>query len=122
MQISPAESEVMEVLWHHHPQSAEDIVTALQGTHPWQPSTIKTLLSRLLKKGALKRTKHERVYLYQPCLQRDQYLLAESSGVIDRLFGGRVAPLVAHLSEHRKLSRKDLDELQRLIEEMQRGR
>jgi predicted transcriptional regulator len=122
MQISPAESEVMEVLWQHHPQSAEDIVTALQRTHPWQPSTIKTLLSRLLGKGAIKRTKQERLYLYQPCLQREQYLLAESSGVIDRLFEGRVAPLVAHLSEHRKLSQKDIDELQRIIDEMRHGR
>ena len=112
----------MEVLWQEHPRSAEDVVAALQGKQPWRATTIKTLLSRLLKKGAILRTKQGRSYLYQPCLQRDQYLLTESSGIIDRLFGGRVAPLVAHLSEHRKLSQKDFDELQHLIDEMQRGR
>lgn len=122
MHISPAESVVMEILWRKYPQSAEDVVTALQDTQPWQATTIKTLLSRLLKKGAIMRAKQGRSYLYRPCVQREQYLLAESSGIIDRLFGGRVAPLVAHLSEHRKLSQKDLDELQRVIDEMQRGR
>ncbi len=122
MSISPAESVVMEVLWQKHPQSAEDIVAALQGKQSWQATTITTLLSRLLKKGAITRTKQGRSYLYRPCLQRDQYLLAESAGIIDRLFGGRVAPLVAHLSEHRKLSQKDIEELQHLIDEMQRGR
>lgn len=122
MNISPAESAVMEVLWQKHPQSAEDIVAALQGKRSWQAQTIKTLLSRLLKKDAVMRVKQGRVYLYRPCIERDQYLLTASSSIIDRLFGGRVAPLVAHLSEHHKLSQKDLDELQRLIDELQRGR
>src|SRR5690349_12832334 len=99
MHISPAESVVMETLWQKHPQSADDIVAALQDKQSWQATTIKTLLSRLLKKGAIKRAKRGRSYLYRPFLQRDQYLLTESSGIIDRLFGGRVAPLVAHLSE-----------------------
>ena len=122
MNISPAESVVMEILWRKHAQSAEDIVAALQGKRPWQAPTIKTLLNRLLKKGAITAAKEGRYYLYQPHIERAQYLFTESSGVIDRLFGGRVAPLVAHFSEHRKLSKKDLDALKRLIDEMQRER
>ncbi len=122
MKISPAESVVMELLWRKHPQSAEDIVVALEGKQPWQEATIKTLLNRLLKKGAVAAIKDERRYLYEPRIERSEYLFAESSSMIDRLFGGRVAPLIAHFSEHRKLSKKDLDELKRLIEEMQHER
>jgi BlaI family transcriptional regulator, penicillinase repressor len=122
MNISPAESAVMEVLWRKHPQSAEEIVAALQSKRSWQVPTIKTLLNRLLNKGVITATKAGRHYLYQPCVERDEYLFTESSDVIDRLFGGRVAPLVAHFSERRKLSKKDLEELKRLIEEMGHGR
>jgi predicted transcriptional regulator len=122
MSISPAESAVMEVLWRKHPQSAEDIVAALQGKRSWQVATIKTLLNRLLKKRAITAIKEGRHYLYRPRIERGQYLFTESSSVIDRLFGGRVAPLVVHFSEHRKLTQKDLEELKRLIEEMERGR
>ena len=122
MNISAAESVVMEVLWRKHPQSAEDIVIALQDKQSWQAPTIRTLLSRLLKKGAISAAKEGRYYLYRPRIERDQYLFSESSGVIDRLFGGRVAPLVAQFSGHRKLSKRDLDELTHLIEEMRRER
>jgi len=51
-------------------------------------------------------------------LTRDQWLSSESEGLIERLFGGRVAPLVAHFSRHRKLSRKDIADLKRLIQEL----
>lgn len=112
----------MDVLWRKQPQSAEDIVAALRGKRQWQGATIKTLLNRLLKKGAITATQEGRHYLYRPRIERAQYLFAESSLVIDRLFGGRIAPLVAHFSEHRKLNKKDLEELKRLIEEIQNGR
>lgn len=119
MNISVAESVVMKALWRKHPRSAEDIVAELQGEQPWQEATIKTLLNRLLKKRAIAAKKNGRHYLYWPRVERSQYLFVQSSGLIDRLFEGRVAPLVAHFSEHRKLGKKDLEELKRLIQEME---
>ena len=117
--ISEAESAVMEVLWRTSPVSTEDVVAALKNRQDWQESTIKTLLNRLLKKGAISAQRDGRRYLYSPVLQRDQWLANESKGLLDRLFGGRVAPLVAHFSKQRKLTRKDLAELKRLIEELE---
>jgi len=121
MQISEAESIVMEVLWQAHPLSAEDVVAALAPMQQWQEPTIKTLLNRLLKKGAIKASKDRRRYLYTPVLQRQAWMLGESQGLLERLFDGRVAPLVAHFSEHRKLSRKDIAELRKLLEEIDDG-
>ena len=121
MQISEAESVVMDVLWLRSPLAAEDIVIALADSREWQEPTIKTLLNRLLNKGAIQAAKEGRRYLYSPVLSRDAWLAEQSAGLVDRLFGGRVAPLVAHFSEQRKLSSADIAELKRLITELDNG-
>lgn len=118
--ISDAESVVMQVLWQRHPLAADEIIAALAPEQRWQESTIKTLLNRLLKKGAIAADQDGRRYRYSPVLQREAWLRTQSAGLLDRLFGGRVAPLVAHFSQHRKLSKKDIAELRRLIEEMEK--
>lgn len=118
MAISDAESVVMDVLWRKAPLSAEDVVAALAATTDWQEPTIKTLLNRLLKKGVVAAERDGKRYLYRPLLKRADYVHSESKTLLDRLFDGRVAPLVAHFSEQRKLSKKDLAELKRLIEDL----
>ncbi len=120
--ISDAESLVMEVLWRGHDVPADEVVAALASAHDWQEATVKTLLNRLLKKGAIRAEKDGRRYLYSAVLARDQWVTSESKGLLDRLFGGRVAPLVAHFGKQHKLSEADLDELARLIEEMRDGK
>ena len=122
MSISEAESVVMEVLWRAAPRTAEDIVAEVGPAQGWQEGTVKSLLNRLLTKGAIAAERDGRRYLYTPLLARDSYVSQESKGLLDRLFGGRVAPLVAHFSEQRKLSKKDIAELKRLIAEMDDGR
>ncbi len=122
MQISEAESVVMDVLWRRHPLAAEEVVSALGDAQQWQEATIKTLLNRLLKKGAITAEKDGRRYLYAPVLRREDWVLDESESLLERLFGGRVAPLVAHFSQHRKLSRKDIAELRQLLEEIDDGK
>jgi BlaI family transcriptional regulator, penicillinase repressor len=117
--ISEAESVVMEVLWQTSPMATEDLIAALGGTGKWHVSTVKTLLTRLQKKGVIRAQQDGRRYLYSPVMKREQWLTDESTGLLDRLFGGRVAPLVAHFSQRRKLSKKDVAELKRLIQELE---
>ena len=118
MQISEAESLVMDVLWRKHPLSAEDVVAALAQTQHWQEATIKTLLNRLLKKKAIHAEKDGRRFLYSPLITRDEWVLSESKGLLDRLFAGRIAPLAAHFSRQGKLTKRDIADLKRLIEEI----
>lgn len=120
--ISEAESVVMEVLWQTSPVATEDVVAALKSRQDWQESTIKTLLSRLLNKNAISAERDGRRYLYSPVLRREQWLWSESKGLLDRLFGGRVAPLVVHFSKQRKLTKRDIAELKRLIKELDNER
>ena len=116
MPISDAESIVMDVLWRSSPLAAEDIVAATADAQGWQEATVKTLLNRLLTKGAISAERDGRRYLYAPVLTRDAWLGQESEGLLDRLFGGRVAPMVAHFTERGRLSKKDLAELRKLLE------
>ena len=115
--ISDAESQIMRALWERHPLSAEDILAALPAEDGWQLGTVKTLLNRMLNKGALKAERDGRRYLYEPLVAREDWEQGESLGLLDRVFGGRLSPLVAHFSAQRKLSREDAEALRRLLQE-----
>lgn len=122
MQISDAESVVMQALWRRSPLSAEAVVAAVAGDQGWQEATVKTLLNRLLTKGAISADRGGRRYLYAPVLTREAWLGQESESLLDRLFGGRVAPMVAHFTERGRLSKKDLAELRKLLEKLDDGK
>ena len=79
---------------------------------------IRTFLTRLVKKGALAATPDRRRYLYRPLIRREEYVHEQSRRLIDRLFGGRIAPFVTHFSERQDLSREELEELKRLVERL----
>lgn len=118
MRISAAESLVMETLWRRQPLTAEDIFAEVGEAQGWAEPTLKTLLGRLLKKNAVSAEKEGRRYLYRPLVARADYVEAESQGLLDRLFDGRLAPLVSHFSERQRLTSEDIADLKRLIAEL----
>jgi predicted transcriptional regulator len=80
--------------------------------------TVKTLLARLVAKGAVETEPQGRRFLYRPLMARSDYVGGESRRLVDRLFGGRAAPLFAHLAETEALSDDDLAEIERLLKEL----
>jgi predicted transcriptional regulator len=118
MQISAAESLVMNVLWRRSPLTAEEIIAEVAEPQGWGDATVKSLINRLLKKKAIGAEKNGRRYLYRPLADRGTYLSRESQGLLDRLFDGRLAPLVSHFSQTKKLEPEDVAELKRLIAEL----
>jgi BlaI family penicillinase repressor len=122
MRISSAESEVMDALWRRSPLAAEDIAAEVGPANGWTEATVKTLINRLLKKRAIAADKDGRRYLYRPLLARAAYVASESQGLLDRLFDGRLAPLVSHFSETQSLSAEDIAELKRLVAELDNDR
>ena len=122
MQISEAESLVREVLWERAPRGAEDVMAELAASRDWREGTVKTLLNRLLRKGAVRAEKDGRRYLYHPLISREDWVTGQSRHLLDRLFDGRLAPMVAHFSRSKALSRKDIAELRKLLEELDDGR
>jgi predicted transcriptional regulator len=113
--ISGAESQIMEALWRAGPLTPDGIVAEVGEANAWAPGTVKTLITRLLRKGAIAGAKEAGGYVYRPLLERTSYVQAESQNLVDRLFGGEVAPLVAHFAEHRALSPRDIAHLKSLI-------
>ncbi len=113
--ISEAEHEVMEVLWADSPLGAADVASRVDPGRGWSDRTVKTMLSRLLAKGAIAHEEDGRRYLYRPAVSRQAFLARESGRLLDRMFGGRVTPLVAHLAEQKRLTPADIEEIEALL-------
>lgn len=116
--ISEAEHAVMEVLWDRGTITATDVCEAVCAARGWSLATVKTLLSRLVQKQAIAAQPDGRRYLYTPVIARADYVGGESRRLVDRLFGGRAASLVAHLAETEALSQADIDEIEALLKEL----
>lgn len=117
--ISEAEWTVMEALWAAPaPLTAQEVHDRIGDAREWSDRTVKTMLGRLLAKGVLAHEEDGRRYLYRPAVQRESYVAGESRRLVDRLFGGRAAPLVAHLAEGDGLSPQDIAELEALLKEL----
>ena len=116
--ISDAELAVLEILWEQAPLTATDVAARLPADRDWTLPTVKTLLSRLLSKAAVEHRADGRRFLYSPLVEREEYVAGESKRLVDRLFGGKFMPLVAHLAEQEKLSNADITEIEKLLREM----
>ena len=119
--ISNAEFEVLDVLWDDYPATSSDIVERLNQKKPWHDKTVKTLLSRLVKKGVVDFDKAQRQYLYRPLIAREDYTKKEASSFVSPLFKGKVAPLVAGFANQNSLSQQDVDELKALIKQWEQN-
>ena len=116
--ISDAEWEVMTVLWSHSPLMASEIVQRLAapaGRRGWSPRTVKTLLNRLVKKGALAYEAKGNRYLYRPAVRREQCVRNESRSFLSRVFDGAVGPMLMHFATHADLSPQEVEELQQIL-------
>ena len=118
--ISAAESQVMEAVWRGSQLTADEIVAQVGQPQGWGEATVKTLINRLLKKKAMLSERVGGRARYLPILTREEYVTGESQGLLDRLFGGELAPLVAHYARHRALSPKEVTRLKKLIDELDR--
>jgi BlaI family transcriptional regulator, penicillinase repressor len=117
--ISDAELEVMEVLWEAAgPLTAAEVAARIGEERGWSLATVKTMLSRLAAKGAVSHREESRRFHYSPVILREAYLGHESRRFVDRLFGGRLSPLVARLAEEDALDPDDIAAIEALLKEL----
>lgn len=117
--ISESEWTVMEKIWELHPVTAADVVSSLEGTADWKGQTIRTLLSRLVKKHFVRMFQQANLYLYEPLVEREQVVDEESEGFLNRVFAGSAKPLMLHFVEQGKLSSQERDELLKALKNME---
>lgn len=120
VRLTDAELEVMEVLWRAgRPLTATDIAAVIVDSRQWSLATVKTLLSRLLAKQALEPTRDGRRFLYTPAINRDSYVGEESRRFVNRLFGGRLSPLIAQLADVEGIDERDVAEIRALLRKLE---
>jgi BlaI family penicillinase repressor len=115
--ISESEWLVMRVLWSNGPLTANEVVKELAGKTKWKPKTIKTLITRLMKKGAVKFEKEGRKYRYYPAVSQAECVRMERRSFVRRVYGGTTRPMLAAFLEDAKLSAEDISELRKILEQ-----
>lgn len=115
--ISNTEWMVMKVIWRLGECTASRIIEELAGTTKWKPKTVKTLLSRLLKKKAIGFREENRSYIYYPLVAEEQCVKAESQSFLDRVFGGEINMAIASFIQNNKMSKQQIDELRKILDE-----
>jgi predicted transcriptional regulator len=118
MELSKSEQRVLEVLWSDHPLTVGQVIERLRKDSGWHENTIKTLLTRLLRKKAVARRKDGGRFFYRPLVSREAILMKESEGLLRRFFDGQMAPLVAHFAQRRKLSKRDVEAIEKILAEL----
>jgi len=113
--ISESEWDVMEPIWEAGACTAADIIKRLRATHDWNHSTIRTLLARLVEKGALDYEVDGPRYIYRPAVSRRQCVRQKSRSFLQKTFGGDVAALLVHFVKEASLDRDQIEELRRLL-------
>jgi len=116
--ISESEWFVMEALWESSPQTASELTKTLRPTMNWAENTVRTLLTRLLDKGALKTDENAsgtRTYL--PAVKRESCVRAEGESFMQRIFGGAAKPLLVHFAQNSKLTSEEVRELKKILDQ-----
>ena len=114
--ISEAEYQVMKLIWDRDPVSTKEVTEILADESSWKPKTIQTLLSRLVKKGAIGYKKEGRVFVYTPLIKEEDYVEQESSSFLNKFYDGALNSMVVNFLEQDKLTENDIDELKKILD------
>lgn len=118
-QLGRMQFRIMQALWKRGRITAREITDALNESEPGSVahSTVQTLLRQLEAKGAVGHSAEGRTFLFYAQLKEDRVKKTATRDLLERVFGGSVGSLVAHLLNNERLSKKELDELHRLIDQ-----
>lgn len=107
----------MKVIWRKAPCEAAEVIAALTPHSGWRPATIKTLLNRLIAKGALRFEKEGRSYIYSPAVTENELKRVAADSFLARVFDGALSPMLAHFVQSRPLTKKQREELAAILRE-----
>ena len=114
--ISEAEYQVMKLIWDKAPVSTKEVTEILTVESSWKPKTIQTLLSRLVKKGAIGYKKEGRAFVYTPLIKEEDYVEQESSSFLNKFYDGALNSMVVNFLEQDNLTENDINELKKILD------
>ncbi len=118
IRISDAELQLLQLLWEESPLGAVEIAARVPADREWSLTTVKTLLGRLAAKGAVSTEADGRRFRYRPAIDCATVTAGQAGKLVDRLFGGRVSPLVAHLAQRQRLTDEDIAEIEAVLRDL----
>ncbi len=121
MKLTNSELQVLEVIWRESPLTVGQIIERVQQNSGWHANTIKTLLSRLTAKDAVKRHKDGRRFFYAAAVSREEIVSKETDGFLKQFFNGQMTPLIAHFAQRKELSKSDIAEIQKILDELKKS-
>ncbi|EDK32458.1 BlaI/MecI/CopY family transcriptional regulator [Clostridium kluyveri] len=113
--ISDAELEIMKIIWKSPNITANKIIEKLKGKTEWKPNTIKTLINRLLNKGAIDFQKEGKEYYYYNLINEEEYKISESKSFLNKIFNGSLNLMLMNFIKTKNLSEKDIEELKKIL-------
>jgi len=113
--ISAAEWEVMKLLWKENPLTSEKIINSLTNKMGWSTQTVKTFITRLLKKEAIDFQKVGRTYNYYPLISENECIKAENQSFLQKVYDGALGMLFTKFLEEESLSEKEIEELEQIL-------
>ncbi|HDK7160365.1 BlaI/MecI/CopY family transcriptional regulator [Clostridium botulinum] len=114
--ISETEWKVMKIIWSNPYITANEVIDILDDYVEWKPKTVKTLLNRLLNKGAIHFEKEGREYKYYPLVSEDECIKEENKSFLDKVYNGAFKTMIANFIEEQNLTKEDIDDLKKLLE------
>jgi len=118
--ITSAEWEVMAAVWERTAVSASTVAEVLEEKKQWSLATVRTLLRRLVNKGALAQESEGKRFIYTPLVSLEECVKRESESFLDRVLGRTPSATVLHLVQKADLSRKDIQELRKILREKEK--
>jgi predicted transcriptional regulator len=115
--LTPLELEIMKVVWQKRESTVRDVYEVLRERRKVAYTTVMTMMGVLEGKGHLKRRRDERAYVYRPTRPESAAVRSMVREFVDRVFDGAAQPLLVQLVKDRRLTRKELEDLAREIEE-----
>ncbi len=120
IKISDSEWEVMNLVWKEPGVSSSRVVEVLSAQKEWRSRTVRTLIDRLVKKGALKTVADGKRYLYHPAIDMRKCIRRESRSFAQRVFGNDPGPMLLHLVRETDLSKEEIESLKKILEEKEK--
>ena len=120
MKLNDSEWTVMQAVWQRSPASARDVLERVVDDTDWAYSTVKTVLARLVEKGALREQKRANTSLYEPLVTREAARREAVRSLLDKAFDGTFGSLVQHMVSAEKLNKREREKLARMLSELDR--
>lgn len=119
IELGEAELDVMRALWDHGPQTVRDVMNRLHDRgRTVAYTTVLTFLTRLEQKGVVASDKRDQAYVYRTKISRQSVTLSRIKALVDQLYDGAAAPMLAQLIEHERFTPDELSHLRRLIDHL----